>query len=233
MFTLILAPDLLRGHGACMSFCVGMTGISGDIRRARRYKLHQPRPSHHLDLNPLLQRIAAGDRQAYAEVVRHFQRPLFGFLARMGLSPARIEELAQDTFTRAWLHLPEHQPARAQFSTWLYTIAHRLALNELARASSHREVPARDDTPEPACEQPGPADLLRRRRRQARLQQALRTLSTEDRSVLALAYVHELDMADIARIEACTPAAVRTRLYRARQRLRVALGPDLESDHDN
>jgi len=185
------------------------------------------------DLTPLLQRIIAGDRQAYAEVVQQFQRPLSGFLARMGLSPARVEDLAQDTFLKAWVHLGDYQPGRAQFSTWLFTIARRLAINELTRAASRREQAAGDDTPEPVCAGPGPPQALIRLRRQDRLRAALRTLSTEDRSVLALAYVHELDLTEIARIEGVRPGAVRTRLYRARQRLRDALGPDMESDDED
>ena len=52
---------------------------------------------------------------------------------------------------------------------------------------------------------------------------ALRSLSTEYRSVLALTYTHELSAADIAVIEACSVDAVKTRLHRARQRLRRAL----------
>jgi len=181
------------------------------------------------DLTPLLERTVCGDRQAYAAVVQHFQRPLAGFLTRMGLSPARVEDLAQDTFVKAWLHLDEYRPERAQFSTWLFTVARRLALNELSRASSQRETPMGDDTPEPACAGAGPPMVLARQRRQRQLQAALRLLPTEDRSVLALAYVHELDLTEIARIEGVRPGTVRTRLYRARQRLRDALGPDLES----
>jgi RNA polymerase sigma-70 factor (ECF subfamily) len=55
------------------------------------------------------------------------------------------------------------------------------------------------------------------------LQDALRRLPARDRSVLALAYVHELTLADVARIEGCSEAAVKARLHRARQRLRDAL----------
>ena len=89
--------------------------------------------------------------------------------------------------------------------------------------------------PSPARRRSSRAGAARRccsRRRQALLQSALRRLAPEDRSVLALAYVQELSLADIARIEDCSAAAVRTRLWRARQHLREMLGPDLEDDHD-
>mgnify|MGYP003582470240 CR=1 FL=1 len=51
----------------------------------------------------LLARLAAGDRAAFAVVVETWQRPLAGFLGRMGLPPARVEELVQDSFVRVWL----------------------------------------------------------------------------------------------------------------------------------
>jgi RNA polymerase sigma-70 factor (ECF subfamily) len=192
-----------------------------------------------LDIAPILQRIAAGDRQAYAGIVAHYQRPLFAFLGRMGLARGRVEELAQDTFLRAWQHLPEYRPERAQFSTWLYTIAHRLALNELARAG-HRAERTLDpqaemgepDGAETPCGADGPEAALARRRLQIQVQQALCRLSTEDRSVLALAYVHELDLAQIAVIEHSNAVAIKTRLHRARQRLRAQLSPLLEQPHD-
>jgi RNA polymerase sigma-70 factor (ECF subfamily) len=175
-------------------------------------------------LQAAVRRAAAGDRVAYAELVRHYQRPLAGFLARMGLTAARIEELAQDTFVRAWTHLPRYRPQQAQFSTWLYTIARRLALNELDRAAHRHEVPAGPGPADEAADPAGdPARHLLRRRRDAQLHQALRALPHADRSVLALAYVKELDVAQIAAIEGCAAAAVRTRLTRARQRLLQAL----------
>jgi RNA polymerase sigma-70 factor (ECF subfamily) len=63
-------------------------------------------------------------------------------------------------------------------------------------------------------------DLTQRRER---LQRALRVLSVQDRSALALAYFQELDLAAIARIEHCTVAAIKVRLHRAKQRLREQL----------
>lgn len=174
---------------------------------------------------PLVARAAAGDRSAYAALVRQFQRPLFAFLGRMGLRQAEAEELAQDAFIRAWQHLPHYRAETAAFSTWLFTIARRLALNALDRAEHqrlHTGHPAAEDD-SAACDAPGPAQALQSRQQQAQLQAALRRLSPDDRSVLALAYVHELTLADVARIEDCSPAAAKARLHRARERLRQAL----------
>ena len=185
-----------------------------------------------LDIATLLQRIARGDLRAFSELVDRYQRPLFAFLGRMGLEAARAEEVAQETFLRAWQHLPRYRTEQAQFSTWLFTIARRLALNELARSSNRHEVAADDDAPEPACAAARPEQALDQRRLQARVDAAFRSLGTDDRSVLALAYSHDLGMAEIAVIEGCSVDAVKTRLHRARQRLRIALDISPEHGHE-
>lgn len=185
-----------------------------------------------LDIATLLQRIARGDLRAFSELVDRYQRPLFAFLGRMGLEAARAEEVAQETFLRAWQHLPRYRTEQAQFSTWLFTIARRLALNELARSRNRHEVAADDDAPEPACAAARPEQALDQRRLQARIDAAFRSLGTDDRSVLALAYTHDLGMVEIAVIEGCSVDAVKTRLHRARQRLRIALDISPEHGHE-
>ena len=177
----------------------------------------------------ILQRIACGEQRAFAELVAMYQRPLFGFLGRMGLAQAQAEDIAQETFLRAWTHLPSFDPAQAQFGTWLFTIARNLAYNALHSAAHQREVSGADiDLLDVACPQPGPLQVLQRARQQARLQAALRQLPMPDRSALALVYVHELALADVARIEGDSLAAIKTRLHRAKLRLREILQFDAE-----
>jgi RNA polymerase sigma-70 factor (ECF subfamily) len=170
-----------------------------------------------------IRRAAAGDRDAFAALVRHYQRPLFSFLGRMGLRQGEAEEVAQEAFLRAWLHLDRYRAEQGAFSTWLYTIARRLALNELDRAERRLVDGAGDAAPDIACDRPGPAQALHRQQQGAALLAALRQVPAAERSVLALAYVHELSLADVARIEGCSESAIKSRLHRARQRLREAL----------
>lgn len=175
-----------------------------------------------MDIKPLLQRIADGDRQAFARIVEHDQRPLFGFLGRMALGQAHAEDVAQEVFLRAWHKLDDYRPELGQFSTWLFTIARNLALYELERAARRHEVCV-DVVPDPACDRLQPPEQLARRQQQRRLHDALRRLPLSDRSALALAYIHELDMAAIARIEGCHTGAIKTRLHRAKEKLRPLL----------
>lgn len=181
-----------------------------------------------VEIDQVIKRVTAGDKQAFAEVVDHFQRPLFGFLGRMGLSQALAEDIAQETFVRAWRSLGQYHAGKAQFSTWLFTIARNLALNELSRAYRQQESVVTEDLPEVACERPQPPEQLAQAQEWQRLHAALRQLPPADRSALALAYIHELGMAEVARIEACTTGAIKTRLHRARQKLRQLLEDDDE-----
>lgn len=179
-----------------------------------------------MDIKPLLQKIAAGDKQAYASVVEHYQRPLFGFLGRMALSQSLAEEIAQETFLRAWKSLGEYKPEVAEFSTWLFTIARNLALNELSRSAYQQEVEINDAIPEAACNGLQPSEELARKQQKQRMQAALWKLPLQDRSALALAYIQDLEMTAIARIEGCTTAAIKTRLHRAKEKLRQLLEED-------
>lgn len=176
-----------------------------------------------MDINVLLRRMDRGDRSAFAELVEYFQRPLFGYLGRMGLRQGQAEEVAQETFLKVWQRIGDYDQARAAFSTWLFTIARNLALNELARASTSREQTLGDEMPETASEQAQPVQEVMGRQRREQVRRALHALSYDDRSALALAYYEELDLASIARIEGCTVGAVKVRLHRAKQRLRQLL----------
>lgn len=189
----------------------------------------------------MARRAAAGDRHAYAALVRLYQRPLFGYLGRMGLSQGEAEEIAQEAFLRAWEHLARFDPTQATFSTWLYTFARRLALHLIESAERrYRQPPpagvaGHDQAPvhaglDPSDASPGPADTLQARQQRAWLQAAMHRLSTAERSLLALAYLHDLSLAEIARIEGLSEAAAKARLHRARQRLREALHA-LDPDH--
>src|SRR6187455_868590 len=87
----------------------------------------------------LIRQTLAGNREAFRLVVLRYQRPLFRFLGLLGFRGARAEDVAQEAFLRAFKALGSFDPARAAFSTWLFTIARRIAISEWRR--SRREDP--------------------------------------------------------------------------------------------
>jgi RNA polymerase sigma-70 factor, ECF subfamily len=175
------------------------------------------------DLTQLLRASLAGDSTSFGGIVRRYQQPLFGFLGRMGLPQALAEDIAQEAFLRAWRNLANFDTNRAQFSTWLFAIARNLALNELASAKRAFEMTTSEELPEHESVDKAHDEALIEKHRSETLLRALRTLPHADRSALALAYVNELDLASIARIEHCSLAVIKTRIHRAKLKLRELL----------
>jgi RNA polymerase sigma-70 factor, ECF subfamily len=177
-----------------------------------------------MNLHSVLMACREGDSSAYAVVVCHFQRPLFGFLGRMGLSQSVVEDLAQETFLRAWIHLAAFDSRRATFGTWLFSIARNLALNEITSARYKNSEPLGEvEIDQPTSDALALDEALERKLQCQRLYRAMRTLSFDDRSAVSLAYVQELDMRAIAQIEQTSESAIKTRLHRAKQKLRTLM----------
>lgn len=173
---------------------------------------------------PTLNNAQHGDLSAFAAVVQHYQTPLFAYLGRMGIQQAVAEELIQETFIRAWQARERFDATQAAYSTWLFTIARRLTLNELDRAARRHEQTTGHDTGNTIESHPAtaasPADYLENQQMQALLNQALQQLPPHERSLLALAYIQELEFSDIARIEGIPVGTVKSRLHRIRGTLK-------------
>ena len=181
--------------------------------------------------------IQQGDKTAFAALVGRFQKPLFSYLGKMTLPQAIAEEIAQETFIRAWQAKASFDPDKASISTWLFTIARRLALNELDRASRRYEVSGQVATDNPSIvdehqdnQQLNPQEKLQQSELKQALWQALKTLSPHNRSLLALAYLKDLEFAAIAEIEGIPVGTVKSRLHRIRQQLKSILSG--ESVHE-
>jgi len=167
-----------------------------------------------------LRRAQRGDPVACRAVVERYQAPVFALLGRLLGSGRRatIEDLAQDTFLAVFRQLAGFSPlGPARLSTWILTIASRRAVDELRR----RPAPALT-----AAEVAGgdrADDAVTRRRLAAAIDRALAGLAPEFRAAFVLYELHGLDYAEIARALDIDPGTVKSRLSRARARLRIAL----------
>src|SRR5215468_3919789 len=98
-----------------------------------------------------LRRAQRGDEQAWRALIERFQHPVHALVWRLlaGRARHRVEDLTQETFVRVLRALPAFDPAgAASLSTWILTIATRLALNELRRPE-HAALDVEPTTPEP------------------------------------------------------------------------------------
>jgi len=174
----------------------------------------------------LIRQVLSGNRNAFRLLVVRYQRPLFRFLGGFGLVQAVAEELAQETFLRAYRNLSGYDAGKAKFSSWLLTIAKHLAMNEKAR--SHQRAPHTDVLSSEAelsglDSVPRAHQALEVEERRTRVQRALQSLPEVLRSALVLAYLKELSLDEIAIIESCSVGAVKSRIFRGKQLLRAEL----------
>src|ERR1035441_9595467 len=93
-------------------------------------------PEHSDPDAALMLRVKRGDRAAFAELVGKYQQPLFNFICRTLRDEAESEDLAQNVFLQVYKSRQRSQHT-AKFSTWLFTIARNLCLNEIRRRSRH------------------------------------------------------------------------------------------------
>lgn len=163
----------------------------------------------------------AGSPSAYARLVERYQRPLFRFLVLRTGDADEADELVQDVFVRAWCNLARYDP-RHPFGTWLFTIAHRRAVDShRRRARTSGEFPAR----EPDSGVREPSETLAAREQQSNLWTlAGRVLGDEARAALWLRHVEGLDVAQVARVLGRSRTSVRVLVHRARRTLAAVLG---------
>ena len=163
-----------------------------------------------------LEAVARGNGRETRAFVQEFERPVFAVLSRTFPGQRElVEDLAQETFFRAFRALPRFDPdGRASLSTWLLTIASRLAIDEMRKRSRRPTLEVvSDDVADRSHEDDAIA-----------VHQAIMSLTPESRLVVALRLVHGWSEREVAEALEIEPGTVKSRLSRARSRLREVLG---------
>jgi RNA polymerase sigma-70 factor (ECF subfamily) len=177
-----------------------------------------------------------GEAQAFEELFARYRTRLFTYLRRSIGDPVQAEDLLQTLFLRVHRARATYQPSAA-FSTWIYTIARNLvrdALDKEGRGTAKRAVTrtlqqemneeSTSGEESIAAVPLTPEAVLQRKEIAVRLQQALLSLSLEQREVILLSKYAELSFPEIAAILGCSVTAAKVRAFRALKALRAALG---------
>lgn len=163
----------------------------------------------------------SGDHAALGALFRRWSAPLLHYLERIVGDGASAEELLQETFLRVHRARERYSPD-ARFSTWLYTIANHLALNELRRPRrqrAHRSVDEEDGDRAPlflAADPMRAEERLDARRQGAAVEAALAELPERQRSALWLSAVEGLSYAEVAESLGTSEKSVKALVHRAR-----------------
>jgi RNA polymerase sigma-70 factor, ECF subfamily len=169
--------------------------------------------------------VRRGDHDAFGRIVERFQRRLFGLAVMMTRDPSGAEEVAQDAFVRAFLHLKAYDDTRP-FYPWISTIVVRLAQNWLVRRSrvDIREGAALDPEAAVASGPRDPLSALIADDDDRRLWHAVSALPSGERTAVILYYRQDMSVGEIAHAVGVTSGTIKTLLFRARRRLRTVLG---------
>jgi RNA polymerase sigma-70 factor, ECF subfamily len=168
----------------------------------------------------LIERYRAGDRGAFDELVRRYQRPLYALALRYVRVEADAKDLAQRTFVKVFGALPSFR-ADSSFRTWIYRIAINLSLNHL-RDRRREEVRAELDDAV-AAPAPGSERRLLDLERGERLRDAIAELPPKQRLVLELRVYDELPFREVAELAGCSENAAKVNFHHAVKRLRALL----------
>jgi RNA polymerase sigma-70 factor (ECF subfamily) len=180
----------------------------------------------------LVRQAQAGDEQAFGELARRYEGKLRVYVLRMVGEEETARELVQEAFLRAWANLPRYDPT-FRFSTWLFRIAHNLAVDNLRRGRHQwvsletvdedgevRELPL-------ASSGRSPLEQLANKELARALEEAIAQLPAHLRELVVLRHMVGLAYQEIAELKGLPLGTVKNKLFRAHSVLRKALAPFL------
>lgn len=171
----------------------------------------------------LLDGLATGDPDAAGAFVQRFQRRVFGLALRILGDERLAEDVAQETFVRAWRRAGAFDPRRGTVATWLLTIARNLAIDAVRMRRTVVLDPDAMLALAPSSSERGPVDHAVLSTEADRLRHALADLPREQRRALLLAAFQGLTAREIAEQEHLPLGTVKTRIRSGLLRLRTAL----------
>lgn len=176
----------------------------------------------------VIQRILQGDTQQYGILVDRYQDFIFTIIVRMLGSKEAAEEVAQDTFVKAYTSLSSYR-GEAKFSSWLYRIAYRKALDFIKANKKHRAVSLVEEITEDAImEVENALDQLISQERKQYISNAIEQLDATDALIITLYYYDDASVKEIATIVALSEDNVKVKLYRSRKKLYVLLNRNVQ-----
>lgn len=182
-------------------------------------------------------RVRQGDTLAFAELVDKYKQPVMNLACRMLRDATEAEDLSQMVFVQVFKSAYRYKVS-SKFSTWLFTIARNLCLNEIRRRSRHpadsieSRHPEQDDQAAPQFEDKktaSPPDRLLHGELEEKIQQALAGLPENQRLAILLCRQEDLSYEDIAHVLGSSVSATKSLIHRGRETLKQKLKPYLQT----
>src|SRR6266487_7190506 len=185
----------------------------------------------------LMLRVREGDRNAFAELVDKYKQPVMNLAYRTLPDATEAEDLAQHVFLQVYKSAHRYEVS-ARFSTWLFTIARNLCLNEIRRRSRHpadsldATFPDSEDQPMRQVEDAkavSAPDSVMQSELEDKIEEALGELPEKQRTAILLCRGEEHSYEEIAAILDCSVSATKSLIHRGRETLKQLLKPYLRT----
>ncbi len=177
----------------------------------------------------LMEKVRAGDMDAFRELVEAHQQRVIGTVTRMIGDHNDAEDLSQQIFVRVWKSAPRWEPT-AKFTTWLYTILRNLVFNECRRRARHKTISldaAADDEDHPQQFPDGntkaPDTTMLDEEMQDAIERSIQELPEAQRMAVIMRRYQDVSYEEIAEVLDLTVPSVKSLLFRARTELREKL----------
>lgn len=215
---------------------VGLGSLAGAASADRRKTVAATRPQVERSEPELINRVLDGEKQAFYELVRPYERTLFLTANAVLGNQADAEDVAQEAVLKAFTNLQKFR-GESKFSTWLVQITVNEARMKLRRdrrklyESIDKGIEDKEGDYVPrdfADWREIPSEALQRKELREALARALNSLKPMYREVLVLRDVEHLSIAETAKTLGISEASVKTRLVRARFHMRDALAPGID-----
>lgn len=166
-----------------------------------------------------------GDQEAFAALVKRYEKQVFALTSRMCRNPSDAEEAAQEAFLAAWQGIAFFR-GEASFSTWLYRLTSNACVDLLRREGRRQSSVSLDDE-DAAIDLPdgalSPHDEAERGELRRQIESGFAALPPDYRQVLILREIHQQSYDEIASILSLDLGTVKSRISRGRKRLRKIL----------
>ncbi|MCJ1699277.1 ECF RNA polymerase sigma factor SigK [Rathayibacter festucae] len=176
------------------------------------------------DLGALLERIAAGEQAAFAQLYDLVASRVLGLITRVLVDRAQSEEVAQEVFLEIWQTAGRFAPNKGSATTWILTMAHRRAIDRIRAAQAGRDRDVRIGIRDLGRDYDQVAEQAEVSLEHEKVTAALERLTELQRQALQLAYYGGYSHSEIAGILNCPVGTIKTRLRDGMIRLREEMG---------
>lgn len=167
----------------------------------------------------LIEQALNGQSRAYGILVDRYQKLVYTICVRMVKVPEIAEEIAQDTFIKAYESLHTFK-GTAKFSSWLYSIAYRKALDSLRKTKRQPSVAFVDELTEvPLDTMSNALSFLEDKERKTVITKAIMQLPEQEASLITFYYFEELSVKEISKITKLSEENIKVKLFRSRKKL--------------